>query len=269
MTYRSYGEWIENAKKVGDPGKARAKALEGHFDPMFRGFDMDTPDQKRADRFLSELARFEREGDMPRLIIMRLPNDHTTGTKVGKPTPVAYVADNDLALGRIVEGLAKSAFWKDTAIFVVEDDAQNGPDHVDAHRSVALVISPYTKRGFVDSTPYSTSSMLRTMELILGLRPMSQFDAAARPMFASFQAKADLSGYSHVVPEVDLNDKNKEDAWGARISGSFDFAKEDRVDDRLFNEVIWHAVKGADSPMPAPVRAAFVVPGAKKDRDDD
>jgi hypothetical protein len=218
---------------------------------------------------LAELARFEREKDMPRLIIMRLPNDHTSGTKIGKPTPIAYLADNDLALGRIVEGITKSTFWKDTAIFVLEDDAQNGPDHVDAHRSPALVISPYTRRGLVDSTPYSTSGMLRTIELILGLKPMSQFDAAARPMYASFQAKEDLTGYHHVVPEVDLNEKNKKDAWGAKLSGGFDFAKEDRVDDRLFNEVIWHAVKGADAPMPAPVRAAFVVPNVKKDKDDD
>jgi hypothetical protein len=222
----------------GDPGRATVKALEGHFDPYFRGFDLDYPDQKRADRFLEELARFEREGDMPRLIIMRLPNDHTSGTRPGKPTPIAYVADNDLALGRVVEGITKSKFWKDTAIIVAEDDAQNGPDHVDSHRSVALVISPYTKRGIVDSTPYSTSGLLRTMELILGLAPMSQFDAAARPMYASFQSRPDLTGYRHVIPEVDLSQKNKATAWGAKLSESFDFAKEDQVDDRLFSEVI-------------------------------
>src|SRR4029079_2483774 len=137
--------------------------LEGHIDPWFRGFDMDYTDQKRADRFLEELARFEREGEMPRLIILRLPNDRTSGSRVGKPTPIAYVADNDLALGRVVEAVSKSKFWKDTAFFVVEDDAQNGSDQVDAHRTVALVISPYTKRGVVDSNMYSTSSMLRTM----------------------------------------------------------------------------------------------------------
>src|SRR5262249_35217234 len=130
------------------------------------------------------------------------------GARVGKPTPIAYVADNDLALGRVVEAVSKSKFWKETAIFVVEDDAQNGSDHVDAHRTVALVISPYTKRNFVDSSLYSTSSMLRTMELILGLKPMSQFDAAARPMYHSFQAKADKRAYQHVVPQVDLNEKN-------------------------------------------------------------
>src|SRR5204863_804172 len=137
------------------------------------------------------------------LIILRLPNDHTYGTRVGKPTPRALVADNDLALGMVVEAVTKSKFWKETAIFVLEDDAQNGPDHVDAHRSVALVISPYTKRKFVDSTLYSTTSMLRTMELILGLRPMSQFDAAARPMYSSFTAKPDATPYKHEGAEWD------------------------------------------------------------------
>src|SRR5205807_8163149 len=124
-------------------------------------------------------------------IVLRRPNEHTAGTRLSKATPTAMVADNELARGRIVEAISKSKFWNDTAIFVVEDDAQNGSDHVDAHRTVALVISPYTKRGQVDSTLYSTSSMLRTMELILGLAPMSQFDAAARPMYNAFQARAE------------------------------------------------------------------------------
>ena len=159
-----------------------------------------------------------------------------------------------------MEGVSKSKFWKDTAIFVIEDDAQNGSDHVDAHRTVALVISPYTKRAYVDSTMYSTSSMLRTMELILGLRPMSQFDAAAQPMYNSFQAKADLRPYEHVVPEVDLKAMNKATAWGAKLSEGFDFTREDAADDLLLNEVIWRSVRGPDAPMPPPVRAAFVFP---------
>jgi DNA-binding beta-propeller fold protein YncE len=269
VSYRSYGEWIENGKTPKDPGKARVKALEGHFDPWFWSFDMDYPDQKRADRFLEELARFENEGDLPRLIILRLPNDHTAGTKVGKPTPTAYVADNDLALGRVVEGVSKSKFWKSTAIFVVEDDAQNGSDHVDAHRTVALVVSPYTKRGFVDSALYSTSSMLRTMELILGLKPMSQFDAAARPMYNSFQAQADTRPYQYVIPAVNMKETNQASAWGAKLSEQFDLTKEDAVDDLLLNEVIWRSVRGAHSPMPPPVRAAFVFPHLKQDKKDD
>jgi DNA-binding beta-propeller fold protein YncE len=267
VSYRSYGEWIDNGKTPKDPGKASVKALEGQFDPWFRGFDMEYPDQKRADRFIEEWRRYEREGGLPQLMIMRLPNDHTAGTKAGLPTPTAYVADNDLALGRVVEAVSQSKYWKETAIFVVEDDAQNGPDHVDAHRTVALVISPYVRRGHVDSSLYSTTSMLRTIELILGLKPMSQFDAAARPMYASFQAKADARPYQHVVPDVDLKEKNKATAWGAKLSETFDLTKEDAVDDLLFNEVIWRAVRGAHAPMPPPVRAAFVFPH-KKDRDD-
>ncbi|MHB1426829.1 MAG: bifunctional YncE family protein/alkaline phosphatase family protein [Gemmataceae bacterium] len=268
VSYRSYGEWVADAKKVGDPAKPLVKALEGHFDPMFRGWDLNYPDVKRAERFIDEMHRFERDGGFPSLTILRLPNDHTSGTKPGAPTPRAQVADNDLALGMVVEAVSKSKFWKDTAIFVLEDDAQNGPDHVDAHRSVALVISPYTKRKYVDSTMYSTSSMLRTMELILGLKPMSQFDAAARPMYHSFQSKPDLAAYQHMAPEVDLREKNQARAWGAKISEKFNLAKEDAADDLLLNEVIWRSVKGANSPMPAPVRAAFVLPRVQDEEDD-
>lgn len=270
VTYRSYGEWIENGLKKPDgtytPGRATVKALEGNFDPFFRGYDLDYLDVKRAERFITELQRFEKDGDMPRLQIIKFPNDHTAGTRVGKPTPTAMVADNDLALGRFVEAVSKSKFWKETAIFVIEDDTQNGPDHVDAHRSPALVISPYTKRKSVDSTLYSTSSMLRTMELILGLKPMSQFDAAARPMYNCFTATADVTPYTHVVPRTDLNAVNKPGAFGAAMSEKLNLAKEDQADDLIFSEIIWKSVKGAKSKMPAPVRAAFYVPiKAKKD----
>lgn len=260
VSYRSYGEFVDNGATPNDPCTTKFKNLEGHFDPWFRSYDLDYTDQKRADRFISELQRFEKEGDMPRFQILRLPNDHTSGTRVGKPTPTAMVADNDLALGRCVEAISKSKFWKETAIFVVEDDAQNGSDHVDAHRCVALVISPYTKRSHVDSTLYSTASMLRTIELILGLKPMSQFDAAARPMYHSFTMKADFSPYVHLPSNVDLNEKNKPDAYGVALSEKLNLAREDQADDLLFNEIIWKAVKGKESPMPPPVRAAFVIP---------
>src|SRR4029453_11470851 len=154
-----------------------------------RGFRMDYPDVLRANPFTSDPQRFEREGEMPRLQMVRLPNDHTSGTTTNKLTPTACVGDNDLAFGMVIEEITRSKFCPQTAVFVVEDDAQNGPDHVDAHRTIAYVISPYVKRGSIDSTMYSTSSMLRTMELILGLKPMSQFDATALPMFNCFQAK--------------------------------------------------------------------------------
>lgn len=278
VTYRSYGEWITNGTKKADgtynPSKASVKTLEGHFDPEFRGYDLDYPDVKRAERFVSEVRRFEKEGvEMPRLQIVRVPNDHTSGTRVGKPTPTAYVADNDLAVGMIVEGVSKSKFWKETAIFIIEDDAQNGPDHVDAHRVVALVVSPFTKKKAVDSTLYSTTSMLRTMELILGLKPMSQFDAAARPMYNAFTATPDAAPYAHEVPRTDLKAVNLATAWGAAKSAKFNLAKEDQADDLLFNEIIWKSVRGAKSKMPAPVRAAFFVPvtgkNATREEDDD
>src|SRR5262249_32397584 len=206
VTYRSYGEFVENAPRPGMPSSTKVKTLQGHFDPMFRGFDMDYPDQKRADRFLEELAGFEKAGEMPRLVILKLPNDHTSGTTPNKWTVTACVGDNDLALGRVVEGLSQSRFWKQMAIFVVEDDAQNGSDHVDAHRTVALAISPYIKKHSVDSTLYSTSSMLRTMELILGLEPMSQFDAAARPMFPSFADQPDSAPSTHRPACLELSE---------------------------------------------------------------
>jgi hypothetical protein len=268
VSYRSYGEFIHPGAKPGDPARTTIKALEGHFDPLYHPYDLDYPDVKRAERFIAELRRFEREGGFPRFQVMRLPNDHTSGTRFGKPTPTAMVADNDLALGMVVEAVSHSKFWQETAIFVLEDDAQNGPDHVDAHRSPALVVSPYTQRGAVDSTMYSTSSMLRTMELILGLQPMSQYDAAARPMYATFTDTPNPAAYTHEEPKADRSATNGRLAWGAERSEKFDLTKEDQADDLLFNEVIWKSVKGANSQLPPPVRAAFVRPNVGKDDDD-
>ncbi|MDX2038971.1 MAG: SMP-30/gluconolactonase/LRE family protein [Isosphaeraceae bacterium] len=260
VTYRSYGEFIRNGATPDDPATTTVKALQGHFDPKFRSYDLKYTDVNRAKRFLTELAEFEAKGEMPRLIVMRLPNDHTAGTSPGMPTVKAMVADNDVALGMVVEGLSKSKFWPKMAIFVIEDDAQNGSDHVDAHRTVALAISPYIKRGSVDSTMYSTSSMLRTMELILGLDPMSQFDAAATPMAAAFTSKPDLTPYKALPARIDLDERNTATAWGAEASKRLDLETEDRADDLVFNEIIWKAVKGPASPMPAPVRSAFFLP---------
>jgi DNA-binding beta-propeller fold protein YncE len=261
LSYRSYGEFVKNTGTDDDEsGHATLEALKGHYDPGYRGWDLNYPDQKRADRFIAELRRMEKEGGFPQFIVMHLPNDHTAGVSVGKPTPRAMVADNDLALGRIVEALSNSKFWKETAVFVVEDDAQNGADHVDAHRTTALVLSPYTKRRAVDSSMYSTSSMLRTMELILGLPPMTQFDAAALPMYASFHARPDFSPYKHRPANVDLNEKNKRSDWGVMESRKLDFSKPDAADDLLLNEIVWKSIRGPDSPMPPPVRASFVRP---------
>jgi hypothetical protein len=201
---------------------------------------------------------------------MRLPNDHTSGSKLGEMTPRAYVADNDLALGMVIEAISKSPIWKETAVFVIEDDAQAGPDHVDAHRTVALAISPYTRGRGTDSTMYSTASMLRTMELCLGLEPMSQYDAGARPMYNAFRNTPDATPYAaKPVSEEMRTRKNGADAWGAEFTARLHLEKEDLADEGLFNEIIWRNVKGADSPMPAPVRATFVHPiEHEKDADD-
>ena len=261
VSYRSYGQFIATPANATNLPRARVKSLDGHFDPEFRPWDLDYPDVQRADRFLSELHRFEREGDMPRLQIIRLPHDHTYGTSVGKLTPKAMVADNDLALGLLIEGVSRSKFWPSTAIFVVEDDAQNGPDHVDAHRTIAFAISPYVKHRFRDSTMYSTCSMLRTMELILGLKPLSQFDAHATPMYRAFQSRPDLRRYTAVSVAADRHERNLADNWGAAASATMDFSKEDAADDLQLSEVVWRSVKGAGSVMPSPRRAAFVLGG--------
>jgi phospholipase C len=268
VTYRNYGEFIVAGKKAGEPNWTKLAALQGHFDPEYHVFDLEYPDQKRADRFIAELKRFETEGEMPRLQIVKLPNDHTEGTRAGALTPTAYMADNDLALGRVVEAVSHSKFWPRTAIFVLEDDAQNGPDHVDAHRSPAFIISPYIRRGAVDSTMYSTSSMLRTMELILGLKPMTQFDAAAMPMFRAFLAAPDLRPYDALPARVSLETRNTALSWGSGASKKMDFSREDAMDETALNEIIWRSVRGESATMPAPVHAAFVFDHPKADDDD-
>ncbi len=281
VSYRSYGEFvgIRDVKAGGggeaDLGRDRApgsesytseEALRGHFSPTYPPYDLSIPDVKRFERWLEEFREFEKNGNLPQFQIVRFGNDHTQGTRVGAPTPRAYVAENDLAVGKLVEAVSNSRYWESTAIFILEDDAQNGPDHVDAHRSIAFVISPYTKRKVVDSTMYTTSSMLRTMELILGLPPMSQYDAAATPMYNSFTSKADLTPFRHRPAKYDWSERNAPNAPSAQRSAQFDFSKEDTLPDIEFNEIIWKAVKGGHSAMPAPVRSAFV---RSVDLDDD
>ncbi len=269
ITYRDYGEFVLGGATPRDPAVSVLPALAGRVDPYYHGWDLKYSDLERAARFISELHRFEAEGEMPRLQILRLPNDHTALASAGDHTPRAMVAQNDLALGRMVEAVTHSKFWPETALFIVEDDAQNGPDHVDAHRTEALVISPYVRHGFVDSTAYTTCSMLATMEHLLGLPPMSQFDDVAVPMRASFQAAADLGTYAAVPARVDLNARNPAGTRAAALSARMDFSREDAIDDQLANRVLWAAERGERSVMPAPVHAAFVrsLPGG--DGDDD
>src|SRR5207302_4530482 len=163
---------------------------------------------ERAKIFLAEVADYEKTGAMPRLMMMRLGNDHTSGTAAGKIAPLSAAADNDYALGLLVEGVSKSRFWPSTAIFVLEDDAQNGPDHVDSHRSPAWLISPWVKHHAVDSSMYNSTSMLRTIELLLGLHPMTHFDAGARPMTAAFQSMPDPAPYAAEKPRHALDEIN-------------------------------------------------------------
>ena len=214
-------------------------------------------DYLAADIYIKDLAQWEKNGDMPHFSVMALSEDHTQGTRSGALTPQAAVASNDLGVGKIVEACSKSRFWKDMAIFIIEDDAQNGPDHVDAHRTVALVASPYTRRAHVDSTFYSTCSLLRTMELILGLPPMSQFDAAATPLYHSFTAKPNFAPYTCRPARIDLNARNLTTAYGAKASLAINFSEPDLLtveDEDTLNRVLWHSIKGTNTPYPGIVR---------------
>ena len=164
-------------------------------------------------------------------------------------------------MGQLVAAISRSKYWPEIAIFVIEDDAQNGPDHVDAHRTVGLVISPYVRHKHLDSTQYSTCSMLRTMELILGLPPLSQFDGGATPMFESFSDTPDLAEYQHEPARIDLNAVNSSVAYGADRSSRMDFSAYDRIDDFELNEILWRAIRGPDAPLPPAVRRAIAYRG--------
>jgi hypothetical protein len=216
-------------------------------------------DTDLVDIMLAEYKDFAANGTMPQFIVMSLGEDHTDGTTPGAFTPQACVASNDLALGKLVDAVSHGPLWAQTAIFVIEDDAQNGPDHVDAHRTVCLVASPYAKRGVVDSTQYSTVSVIRTMELILGLEPLSQYDAAAQPMFNAFTDKPDLTPFEHEQAQINLDAKNEATAYGADRSMQMDFTEYDRIDDFELNEILWKAVMGENAPIPPAVRRAIAV----------
>jgi len=261
VSYRTYGEFA-------DDYKANIKVLENHFCPYYTSWDQSVRDTTRFYQWKREFDSLLAANAVPRFNSLRFINDHTEGAKLGSPTPFAHVADNDWACGLFVEYLSKSPIWKETAVFIIEDDAQNGPDHVDAHRSPAYIAGGFVKRKFIDHTMYSTSSMLRTIELILGLPPMSQYDAAAEPMWRCFTTNADLSPYQSVSAYVDLNEKNTKNTHSARLSQTLDFSKEDRIPDLVFSEVIWKAVKGEDSMMPAPRRSAFLKVIHQEDDDD-
>jgi YVTN family beta-propeller protein len=251
VSYRTYGEFA-------DDYKANIPVLEGHFCPYYTSWDESVKDTTRFYQWKRDFDSMLAINKVPQFNSLRFINDHTEGLRKGRPTPFAHVADNDLATGMFVEYLSKSPIWKETAIFIIEDDAQNGADHVDAHRSTAYVAGGLVKRKFVDHTMYSTSSMLRTIELILGIPPMSQYDAAATPMWNCFQAVPDLTPFASRPSNTDLNETNVAVNEWQRRSELFNLSKEDAVPDLEFNIVLWHGIKGSHVPFPGPKRAAFV-----------
>ncbi|MFN7997508.1 MAG: bifunctional YncE family protein/alkaline phosphatase family protein [Bryobacteraceae bacterium] len=251
ISYRNYGEW-----NVSDPANAPVDrnylaGLKDHFDPKYLDAIGDVTDQSRIDEFEREFHQFEKNGDLPRLIILHLPNDHTMGTRADSATPIAMVADNDLALGRLVEIVSKSRFWPRTAIFVLEDDAQDGPDHVDARRSVMLAISPYTRRKAVSHAEYSTVSVLHTIVQILGLSSMTYFDDRAASVLPEFLATPQTGPYHCRPAQVNLHEKNGPEAPGAKDAAKWDFSHPDLIPDDALNRVVWQSVKGAGSEPPA------------------
>jgi len=262
ISYRTYGEFADSAM-------ANIPVLKNHSCPYYTGWNMAVKDSTRFYQWKREFDSLLANNAVPQFNTLRFGNDHTEGLRKNKPTPYAHVADNDLAVGMFIEYLSKSPIWKESAVFIIEDDAQNGSDHVDAHRTTAYVAGGFVKRGFVDHTAYSTSSMLRTMELILGLQPMSQYDAAAEPMWRCFTSTANLTPFTSLPANIDLTEKNMAVNEWQRRSELFDFAKEDAIPDMEFNIVLWYGLKGDRIPMPAPRRAAFLKTKDEKEEDDD
>jgi len=238
VTFKNYGE-----------GARRVPSIN-------RGKWTGARDTDRVKHWIADLELAETSGELPRFMIMSLGENHTQGTRVGAPTPEACVGNNDLAVGRLVEAATHSRFWSQMAIFVIEDDTQNGPDHVDAHRTGGLVLSPFCKRHFVDSTLYTTASMLRTMELILGLPPLTQFDAGATPMFNCFQKAAASTTWAALIPKVDLNAKNAAQAAFSRESNRMNFSAYDLAPEDELNRILWYSAR-PNEPYPTPIHRAL------------
>ena len=252
-----YNEHKNGKRNVPITLKFNNKALAAHTHPTYPYFPLTAPDAYRMDLFLEEFRSFEKKGELPNLVYMSLPCDHTEGTTPGCPTPRAMVADNDLALGRLVEAVSHSKFWPKTCILVIEDDPQNGFDHVDGHRTVALAISPHTKRKYVDHTQYNQTGMVKTVELMLGLPPMNQLDLSATPMRNCVQPEADLAPYTCVPNRLALDEMNpplkkltgKARYW-AEKSLALNLQEADKADEDTLNRILWHATRGYDTPYP-------------------
>jgi YVTN family beta-propeller protein len=243
LSVRDYGEYTDFATKAGDPERPVVDSLVGRLDTRYRGFDLHVTDQSRMDEWLREFNGFVKSGNLPALEIVRLPNDHTSATRPGMPTPFAMVADNDFALGRMIDALSHSRYWKDTIVFVVEDDAQAGPDHVSDHRAEALIIGSLIKRSYVDATHYTTCGMLATIERLLHLQPMSQFDKSAVIMSNDFAARADVTPWIESPPIVKLDAVNPPTAKDATASLKLDLDDADRADAATFNRILMDYAK--------------------------
>ena len=233
--------------------------LQPYMDSRYPDDSVNIPDQIRAEELLREIAGFEKTGRLPNLMVVTLNNDHTNGTKPGSPTPRAMVADDDLALGRIVEAVSKSKFWPASLILAVEDDAQDGIDHVDGHRTLALAIGPMVRRGVVDSNNYNQTSMVRTITEIFGIPQRTQFLANARAMHSIFTNDRDLSTYRALTPKVELDEMNPplkalrgRQFWAARQSLSMNWSKPDDINQAVLNRILWWDSKGYDKPYPTP-----------------
>jgi len=243
IRFRDYGEMVKN-----EGWPVTQKELAADVSPSFPPFNLKIPDQKRADAWIAELKQFVEDGDMPQLEVMHLPADHTAGGKAGYPTPRAYMADNDLALGRIVEALSNSPFWRDTVILVLEDDSQAGPDHVDSHRSPFFAISAYSRPGAIHRFA-NTTDVVAAIEDILGLGRLSKFDYFSRSLSDVFAATPDLTPYRALTPTADMNALNPGDSAAERMSRDIDLSEPDHVNDELFNQILWSMLKG-DQPPP-------------------
>ncbi len=262
VSYRNYGWWATDVPPV---TVYNAPNLLAHTDTAYAGFNMSIDDhQTRFDEWKREFDQYVANDDLPQVEFIKFPRDHTNGTSAGALTPKAMVADSDWAVGKLVDTVSHSRYWGSTAIFMIEDDSQDGPDHVDAHRTLAHVISPYTQTGKVDSTFYSSVSVLRTVELIFNLHPMTQFDATATPMIFSFTDKPNMKPYDAIQPNQPLDETNPATAPMAAQSATWNFTREDQAPAQLLNRAIWESVKGLNVPMPAPVLNGFTV-GARDD----
>ncbi|MEO0899756.1 MAG: bifunctional YncE family protein/alkaline phosphatase family protein [Bacteroidota bacterium] len=261
IPFRSYGEFV-----WGDT--SYYESVSKNYDTRFPSYNLGILDTVRFKRWKQDFDSLLAINKVPRFNSIRFGNDHTAGARDGYPTPAAMVADNDLAVGMLVDHISHSPIWKESAIFILEDDAQNGPDHVDAHRSILFVASPYTKRKTVDHTMYSTSSVLRSMELILGLPPMSQYDAAATPLYAAFDPEINLDPFDHVANRIPLDQMNAAPQALVKETLEWRMDKEDAAPDIPFNRNIWRTVRGMDAEMPAPKRAAFIFAAEEEEEDD-